>query len=680
MKLSYAVGILWVVVLIGSCENAPTGSANGDDHSPPTVSSTLPPPGSTSVAVASTVSATFSESMQPGSLTRASFSLSPDVAGSVSYAGATATFTPSVALDFGTIYTATITTSARDAAGNPLEAAYSWSFTTRGSTIPSARAGSDIDVNRGQQVTLNGGLSRDPENDPLTFEWRQIAGPDVTAGSGVFTGVAPAFEAPPNVSTVALELRVADATDISEPDTIQVNVMEASGKGLFVRTDGSDDAAGTREQPMRTVAAAISRARVLGDGTDVYLAAGRFPGSLALATGVSLYGGFDPVTWMRSPELESRIEGGSTAVTGIDVDVVTLDGLTIAGANAVEAGSSAYGILLARSSMITLANSTILVGNGAAGLAGSAGVAGAAGGAGSPGRPGVESGGFLCSSGPQPLGAVGGASAFASGGRGGNAGRSTEPGAGGAAGTSGPTSAGGTGGAGAPAGRGNWSTPAIYWGADGMDGRSGPHGTGGNPFGVMTAAGYAPSGGSNGTGGTPGSGGGGGGGGGGGTSNCDSWGGSGGGGGGAGTPGGPGTAGSGGGGSFGVYLFASRDIALSNLMITTGAGGAGGEGGTGGAGGSGGEGGAFTYGGSGEQDDGSNGGRGGRGGAGGNGGAGGGGGGGPSIAILEDALSSATRNGIESTLFAAGQGGDSPGNPGANGEQVEFRKLQTVGT
>jgi len=55
---------------------------------------------------------------------------STSVAGTVTYSGTTATFTPSAALAGGTVYTGTITTGAKDAAGNALASNYSWSFTT----------------------------------------------------------------------------------------------------------------------------------------------------------------------------------------------------------------------------------------------------------------------------------------------------------------------------------------------------------------------------------------------------------------------------------------------------------------------------------------------------------------------------------------------------------------------
>src|SRR5437899_7600643 len=52
------------------------------------------------------------------------------VAGTVSYAGVTATFTPASALAPLTTYSARITTGARDLTGNALAADFGWTFTT----------------------------------------------------------------------------------------------------------------------------------------------------------------------------------------------------------------------------------------------------------------------------------------------------------------------------------------------------------------------------------------------------------------------------------------------------------------------------------------------------------------------------------------------------------------------
>jgi len=48
------------------------------------------------------------------------------VAGTVTYSGVVATFTPSAKLAYSTVYTATITTGAQDLAGTGLASNYVW--------------------------------------------------------------------------------------------------------------------------------------------------------------------------------------------------------------------------------------------------------------------------------------------------------------------------------------------------------------------------------------------------------------------------------------------------------------------------------------------------------------------------------------------------------------------------
>ncbi|MDO8132332.1 MAG: Ig-like domain-containing protein, partial [Candidatus Brocadiales bacterium] len=79
------------------------------DADPPTVISTSPVNGATGVAINSTITATFSETMQSSTINTDTFTVSDgsiNISGTVSYSGTTATFTPSANLDFNTIYTA----------------------------------------------------------------------------------------------------------------------------------------------------------------------------------------------------------------------------------------------------------------------------------------------------------------------------------------------------------------------------------------------------------------------------------------------------------------------------------------------------------------------------------------------------------------------------------------------
>lgn len=108
-------------------------TAAAADVTPPTVLSVTPLMNATSVAVSTRPTVTFSEAMNASTISASTFTLKQgtvNIAGTVSYSGSTATFTPSSALSASTVYTATITTGAKDAAGNALAANYVWSFTT----------------------------------------------------------------------------------------------------------------------------------------------------------------------------------------------------------------------------------------------------------------------------------------------------------------------------------------------------------------------------------------------------------------------------------------------------------------------------------------------------------------------------------------------------------------------
>jgi hypothetical protein len=102
---------------------------------PPTVVSVTPPTLSVAICPSTAVTATFSQAMNPSTINTTTFTLTsgtPPVAvtGVVTYAGSTATFTPSSALSLNTPYTATITTGATDLSGVSLANNFVWTFTT----------------------------------------------------------------------------------------------------------------------------------------------------------------------------------------------------------------------------------------------------------------------------------------------------------------------------------------------------------------------------------------------------------------------------------------------------------------------------------------------------------------------------------------------------------------------
>jgi hypothetical protein len=96
----------------------------------PTVIATNPT-NSTTAAANAAVTAVFSVPMDPATISTSTFTLLQGltpVAGTVTYTGSTASFTPTNGLMAGITYTATITTGAKNLAGTPLGYNYSWSF------------------------------------------------------------------------------------------------------------------------------------------------------------------------------------------------------------------------------------------------------------------------------------------------------------------------------------------------------------------------------------------------------------------------------------------------------------------------------------------------------------------------------------------------------------------------
>lgn len=111
------------------------------DNTLPFVTQTSPVANGDNVATSAKISVTFSEAMMPLKMTTANFTLmqgTTPVAGSVSYVGTTATFTPNTPLLINTQYVATISKNVTDLASNGLSgnegilqpSNFVWHFTT----------------------------------------------------------------------------------------------------------------------------------------------------------------------------------------------------------------------------------------------------------------------------------------------------------------------------------------------------------------------------------------------------------------------------------------------------------------------------------------------------------------------------------------------------------------------
>ncbi len=165
----------------------------------PTVISTDPVNNATGVVLNKVISATFSELMNPLTLNATSFTLMQGatvVPGAVTYSGSTSYFTPTIALLPNTLYTATITTAARNMAGTQLANNYVWTFTTGAAIAPLVISTDPVNNATGvalnKTVTATFNMAMDPLTiNATTFTVKQ--GTTTVAGNVTYIGSTASF-------------------------------------------------------------------------------------------------------------------------------------------------------------------------------------------------------------------------------------------------------------------------------------------------------------------------------------------------------------------------------------------------------------------------------------------------------------------------------------------------------
>lgn len=133
MKISKKITItaLLLLAVVAGCKKQ-------DEPVVLTVASTDPVDQLTGVPRNKVVAFTFSEAMDPATITTTTFTLqngSTPVSGTVTYSDNTATFIPTSELTASTDYTATVTTGATAMTGNTLANNFVWHFTTGSSSV-----------------------------------------------------------------------------------------------------------------------------------------------------------------------------------------------------------------------------------------------------------------------------------------------------------------------------------------------------------------------------------------------------------------------------------------------------------------------------------------------------------------------------------------------------------------
>ncbi len=146
--------------------NAVWSFTTGSSRAGPSILSTCPSNTANGVSTTALICARFDKQMDPLTITSATFGVNQGlttVNGTVSYDVATATafFTPLSPMSLGLPYTATVTTGAKDIAGNPLLIDYVWSWTTGacGQLPISLKSAASFAVLAGSTVTSTGPTS-----------------------------------------------------------------------------------------------------------------------------------------------------------------------------------------------------------------------------------------------------------------------------------------------------------------------------------------------------------------------------------------------------------------------------------------------------------------------------------------------------------------------------------------
>ncbi|AIP34918.1 copC domain protein [Paraburkholderia xenovorans LB400] len=207
---------------------------------PPTVSLTVPAAGAANTPLNTRIAATFSEDMDPSTISTASFMLTDasgaQVAGTVSYAAGarSAIFTPTTPalLNAGTAYNATITTAAKDLSGNALSSNFTWTFNTGSSadtTPPSivstnpANAADGVCTNKSVNVTFSEAM------DPSTITAATFTVAASSASATLLPGTV-AYDVPSRVATFTPLSPLAANTNYTA--TITPGVKDLAGNAL----------------------------------------------------------------------------------------------------------------------------------------------------------------------------------------------------------------------------------------------------------------------------------------------------------------------------------------------------------------------------------------------------------------------------------------------------------------
>ncbi len=162
---------------------------------------------------------------------------------------------------------------------------------TGNNAAPTAAAGTNQTVGRGIAVQLDGTGSIDPDDNPLTYQWTQIAGPLVILSDT--STATPTFKTPANLTQdeiISFELVVNDGDNNSTPDQVDISVLLSAGSNIapVASVTASSETVNTGQIAQKTIDGVIDG--YPGDATREWASDGENAGAwITLDWGSSTY-------------------------------------------------------------------------------------------------------------------------------------------------------------------------------------------------------------------------------------------------------------------------------------------------------------------------------------------------------------------------------------------------------
>ncbi|MDI5889238.1 ice-binding family protein [Flavobacterium yafengii] len=261
--------LMFAILFIASISSCATDDFQETIGVCPVVQATSPINGATGVSFNPIITVTFNEEMDAATINQSSFTITGtgQVAGSITYSGTTASFTPTIALSPNTTYTGRVSTASKDVMGNALQEDYVWTFKT--GIAPTVTATDPINnaigVNLNKIITADFSIAMDPLTlNATTFIVRQgtVVIPGIVAYSGTTASFTPSIPLTPGTiytatittgarNTAGIALANNYVWNFTTVSPAVITTVPTAATGLFFGVFGGN--AGITNQGLNTV-------------------------------------------------------------------------------------------------------------------------------------------------------------------------------------------------------------------------------------------------------------------------------------------------------------------------------------------------------------------------------------------------------------------------------------------